>query len=313
MSGYIVLGARRAWMPVISCFGRTPAHLVVLLAILGTLFACSPAGAEPLSVRIDDHSFTFDVPYWDEVPWGAVYDFSGGAPDTLTVMPPSVASPNHYATSYSYAGKLPTVLGSPFGPAPVPSAFPYPVGNSSTFGGDLKLHMTFDVNDGPYANTTTGDSFDISLVGSHPDADFLTITGQIYTQGFPGGPLYPTTSATDITLLDIQLEEVTILARTAEDRIFLVEGQGILRTLLGVDVAQQPELHNVGVTFYKFFSENPQGPIFTDPNYQPSDDVSGQIFGHIAGEAGAALPEPGTSILLISGLLAMMVCVRRRR
>lgn len=269
------------------------------LAVVALGFFAANVQAAPLSVRVEDHDFSFDVPYWGPAPWGAVYDFNGVAPDALYVQS---SDPNHYVGSYSYVGKLPTVLGGPLA-----SAFPYPVANSTTFGGDLKLDMTFNLNDGPYTNPS-GDQFDISLVG---DGGHLTITGQIYNQGLgPASvPLYPPLGIQpqDIVLLDIAFDKVTLLARVNEDRIFKVEGEGILNILLGEDMIGSDA---GGVVMFDFIAEAPAAAIFTNPNYSPTDNVSGQIWGDINGHAG--VPEPATLSLLALGGLAVAWARRRK-
>jgi hypothetical protein len=272
-------------------------HFWLVAVALG--FFAANVQAAPLSVRVEDHDFSFDVPYWGAAPWGAVYDFNGLSPDALYVQS---SNPNHYVGSYSYVGKAPTVPGGP-----LPSAFPYPVANSTTFGGDLKLDMTFNLNDGPYTSPS-GDRFDISLVG---DGGRLTITGQIYNQGLgPASmPLYPPPGIQpqDIVLLDIAFDKVTLLARVNENRIFKVEGRGALNTLLGEDVTGMDLL---GVAMFDFIAEAPAAAIFTNPNYSPTDDVYGQIWGDINGHTG--VPEPATLGLLALGGLAVARARRRK-
>ena len=272
------------------------------LALLSFLVFAAGAHAAPLSVRIGDHDFSFDVPYWPTPPgpWGAVYNFNGAAPDSLTVLPPQVPNPNHYAVSYSYTGTVPTVPGGPLA-----SAFPYPITNTATFGGDLKLDMTFAINDGPYV-APTGDRFDISLVGT---SGSLTITGQIWSQGFPfPAPIYPAAPVpNDIVLLNIIFDKVTLLARTNEDRIFKIEGVGDIMMLLG----EPPQIFPVekGVVAFDFIAKNPFGPIFTKPDYSPTDDITMAILGDISGHTG--VPEPATVAMLAIGGLALVL--RRRR
>jgi hypothetical protein len=266
------------------CFG---------LGVLAVLVFAAGAHASPLSVRIEDHDFSFDVPYWPAGSWGAVYNFNGAAPDTLTLQAPN---PNHYAGTYSYTGPLPTVPGGPLA-----SAFPYPLTNSATFGADLKLDMTFAVNDGPYV-APSGDRFDISLVGT---SGSLTIHGQILTLGF--GTPFPASG--DADLLKITFDKVTLLARTGEDRIFKIEGAGKLTTLLGEDPVQLGLPLDTGVVAFDFIAKNPLGSIFTNPNYSPTDLITTTILGDINGHAG--VPEPATMAMLAIGGLALVL--RRRR
>jgi len=287
-------------------------QIVSICAVV--MFVVGGAYASPLSVRIDDHDFTFDMPYWEDENWGAAYDYHGADPDELYVDSRHGPAMNHYVGTYSYMGKLPTVAtaaqGNPYGDPPVPSPFPYPVANDDgsgfIFGGDLELSMTFSHNDGPYVDANTGDVFDISLVGSE---GYLMVTGRILDP-VSFKLLYPDTGV-DTVLFVIDFTSVSLLARVNEDRIFLVEGKGDLKTLLGHDVPADPRLPDTGVTFFKFFAENPQSPIFTDALYQPTDDVEALFVGHLAGEV--AVPEPGTLALLTLGGVAIVSSRKRRR
>jgi hypothetical protein len=249
---------------------------------------------------VEDHDFSFDVPYWSKPPgpWGAVYSFNGAAPDSLTIQS---SNPNHYAVSYSYTGDIPWGLGLPASP------FPYPVTNAATLGGDLKLDMTFAINDGPYVDPNTNDRFDISLVGT---SGSLTITGQIWSQGFPPAAIFPAAPVpNDIVLLNIVFDKVTLLARVNEDRIFKIEGVGDLKTLLGVDIPQLLPAER-GVVAFDFIAKNPLGSIFTNPNYSPTDNLTTFILGDINGHAG--VPEPATMAMLTLGGAGLFLAKRRR-
>jgi hypothetical protein len=275
-------------------------HTLFALGLAGLFLAAAmPATGAPLSVRVEDHDFSFDVPYWPTPPgpWGAVYSFNGAAPDSLTLQ---AANPNHYAVSYSYTGALPPVGG------PAASAFPYLITNSATFGGDLKLDMTFAVNDGPYVDPNTGDRFDISLVGT---SGSLTITGQIWSQGFPPAAIFPAAPVpSDIVLLSIVFDKVTLLARVNEDRIFKIEGSGTPTVLLGETMPQL--LPKGAVVAFDFIAKNPLGSIFTNPNYSPTDNLTTFILGDINGHAG--VPEPATMAMLVLGGAGLFLAKRRR-
>lgn len=245
------------------------AHIVV-----GVVVAFSATSlAEPLSVNILDHDFTFDVPFYeDDVPGGvagktsAVYDYRGNQPDVLRLTgldPMHFLDPNkfpdpidyadehpggeHNVPSYAYSGVAPQVPGPPpglLGIPPAASPWLYPLFKSNLpptqfpqqFGAKLELAMFFDANDGPYTNPA-GDKFDISLTG---DRGRLRITGWIGNQPWPIAPLYPTGAAggpVDIVLLDIEFSKTTLLARANNDTADLVEGIGRINTLLGHSVA----------------------------------------------------------------------------
>ena len=276
--------------------GLRTARGITFLTLVAA-FAVTTAQAVPLSVNIEDHDFTFDVPI------SAVYDFAGAAPDHLYVVD---GGEDHFVHGYTYSGIYPTV------PASIPiSADPYPVYsgvNPTAFGGDLELKMFFDGADGPYTNPS-GDTFEISLTGTQ---GHLTITGFIADQAFPPSITYPS-PPTDIVLLDITFDQVSLLARAGSDTIDLIEGRGTVNMLLGAPLAQIPFWEGGdGVTYFKFMA--PLGtPIFPMPAaapYFPWDDYGLDPVGEsrISGEAG--IPEPATMAMLALG--GMLVAARRR-
>lgn len=273
------------------------------LLALGSLLGSVQAA--PLSVRIEDHDFSFDVPYQ------AVYDYDGAEPDHLSVH----SEPGHFVMNYTYTGALPPVPQNAWGTPPAASADPYPLysGEPILFAANMDLDMYFSVNDGPYTNPNN-DTFEISLVGN---AGHLTITGWIATQGFPPTPLYPSPGpGPDIVLLDVDLLQVTLLARDNEDRADLIEGVGLINTLLGVDLSEWEVAQ--GATFFKFIAPlaSPIFPVVPNTVYEPSVDYGWEpLSGRVSGEAGAAylfVPEPATLGLVLSGGVGVLL-VRRRR
>ena len=256
--------------------------------------------AAPLSVSIEDHAFSFNVN------GDARYDFAGAAPDHLYVP---AAPEEHYVHGYVHNGNLPTVSGAP--PA---SPDPYPVYSGSApvaFAGNMQLDMFFTGNDGPYTNGP--DTFEVSLVG---DAGGLKITGWLATQGFPPAPLYPAGAPLDITLLEIEFNAVTLLAREGADTADLVEGSGVLKKLLGEDPAAHG-LPGEAVVYFKF--EAPAGagifPVLApagkyDPltDYALSEIVNADVLGHAG-----AVPEPASLVLLGTGGALLLTARRRRR
>ncbi len=267
--------------------------------------------ASPLSIRIDDHTFAFDVSQ------DAVYDYNGANPDHLYV--PAIDT-GHYVGTYTYTGAMPTVPTNPLGTPPSPSSDSYPLYSGYQFAANLELDMYFNTNDGPYTDPVTSDAFEISLVGhrSSPPSR-LKITGWIANTGWPPGVLYPAGSPQNITLLDIEFSDVTLLARADSDTADLVEGKGILKTLLGVDVTTDPDFPG-GACFFKFMA--PSGiPIFSSAVYDPTGAGSQYDPGidyflnpvddsRIAGRAGV-IPEPMSLALL--GLGGIGLLLKRRR
>ena len=253
------------------------------------------AHAAPLSVRIEDHDFSFDGPKY------ANYLFNGAAADQLTVG----TSSNHLVHGYTYEGTVPTVPGGP--PA---SVDPYPVYSGTPtikFGGLLEMDLFFKTNDGPYTNPG-GDTFAVSLVG---DTGSLKITGWIGTQTLPTGPQYPGAMA-DITLLDITFDKVSLLAREGYDLIDIVEASGTVNTLLDVNV------NLPGAVYFRFESDDPGQAIFPvlspgglyDPlfNYGLAVvDIENAWVGGVAG-----VPEPATMAMLVLGGAGLFLTKRRR-
>ena len=282
----------------------------ILLAFAAVVMLTTAAHAEPMSIRIDDHDFCFDVPVLDG--FGAVYDYNGDEADRLTVTAP--ISGNHYVSSYSYTGVVSTVLDAP---APSPYLYPVasldPVASLPYFGGNLEMQMTFDLNDGPYV-APSGNEIDISLTNRDSDGGYLEITGQIFSQDLLStAPILP---PADDVLLHIDFTQVSLMARVNENRLYLVEGVGTVTKLLGEEV----ELPDVGVTFFKFFAEDENQAMFDgsqqdyDPltHYEDNDPVRG----HISGEAGIGsvpppVPEPMTFVMLLSGIPFALLSYRR--
>lgn len=272
------------------------------LAVLICALSLTVANAAPLNVRIDDHVFSFDVPYRSTGNTFASYDFRGAAADRLYVNTTS----NNYVISYSYNGTVPTVPANTFGTPPAVSPSPYPLVHSSQFAGALDLEMFFNASDGPYVDST-GSSYQVSLTGT---TGHIKITGSIATQGFPGNYLYPSTGE-DITLLDIAFTRTSLLARQDSSQIDQVEGIGTLNTLLGVPVAQDPSLPETAEIYFRFWAG--AGDIIF-PNlsgqYNPVTDYSlATVNGHIAGQT--SVPEPATLAMIFLGSLGLLLRVRR--
>ena len=244
--------------------------------VAAILILSSAASAEPLSIRIEDYDFTFDTDYI------ATYGYNAESADTLTVtdVGPAVGT-------YRYLGTDgPTdLLGNPAGL--------YPVFNSTgAFGGDLELEMEFTVNDGPYDSGT--DTLDVSLAGN---SGRLAIIGSI---GAPGAPM---------TLLESLFEDTSLLGRADDDVVDLIEGQGLVTTLLGEDVQAEGI---VGGAFMKFFAENIVFPEPPGETYDPLTDYGyGDVDGRVSGETGE-LPEPASMAILGLGGLAMLLRRRAR-
>lgn len=265
------------------------------LVLVGIGLLAANLQAAPLSIRIEDHEFTFDVPL------DAVYDYAGAGTDRLYV--PAVSG-KHYVHGYTYLGRYGTV---PAGPPPSPD--PYPLysgglGGPILFGANMELDMFFSGSDGPYTNPV-GDTFEVSLTGT---SGHLTAAGWIATQGFPPAPLYPPAVMMDIILLDITLEQVTLLARAGHDTADLVEGIGTINTILGHDPSALG-LPTRGTVCFKLMA--PMGTSIFPGGvvYRPDMDlVLSPLSGaRISGETGM-VPEPASALLLILGL-----CALRRR
>lgn len=251
-----------------------------MIGVCTVLLVAVCSYAAPLSVRIDDYDFTFDTP--EAV---ARYDFNGTAADTLSLAPgggPEVGS-------LSVTGVA---------PGPLAAGFYGVYQASGVFGGDLSLNLNFLVNDGPYTSPS-GDSFDVSLVG---DNGFLRIVGGVF-HGFPGVVDVPA----DVTLLEINFDKTTLLARDGVDRADLIEARGIVTKLMGQDIADQ---NHIGVLKMAFYGEEEIFPDFVGGIYDPTDDIQDTIFGRISGETGL-VPEPMTMGILALGL--PFVLLRRRR
>ena len=271
-------------------------HTLLALGLAGLFLAAAmPATAAPLSVRIEDHFFTFEGP---DV---SAYLFNGALADQLTVG----TSSNHLVHGYTYEGTVPTVPGGP--PASVDS---YPVYSGTPtikFGGLMVMDLFFKTNDGPYTNPG-GDTFAVSLVGN---TGGLKITGWIGTQTLPTGPQYPG-AMVDIVLLDITFDKTSLLAREGYDRIDIVEASGIVNTLLDVNV----QARNLSGAVYFRFESDDLGqvifPVLSPALYNPLADygLANIENGWVGGVVG--VPEPATMAMLTLGGAGLFLAKRRR-
>ena len=266
-------------------------RFAIWAALAAVTLTGSVASAIPISVTVDDYAFTFDTEFLVN------YQFNGAAPDVLTTAPQNATTE---VGLYRYLGidGATDMLGNPIG-------F-YPVWGSAApliFGGDLELEMVFNGADGPYT-APGGDQLDISLTGTAdaqtPSVGYLRVTGIIGT---------PTPSGNPITLLEIQFDATSLIARAGEDVADLVEGIGTLTQLLGVDVTAQGR---TGVVTMKLYADG-GAVIFPIPpaeNYDPMQDHGlSDLLGRIAGEAG--IPEPASLSVLLLGAVAV-ICTNRR-
>ncbi|MBS3733294.1 MAG: PEP-CTERM sorting domain-containing protein [Phycisphaerae bacterium] len=295
------------------------------------------AHAEPLSVSIEDHDFTFHVPYFLDPETGnvasAVYEFNGANPDTIRLTSnlnrgEQVAG-THNVGSYSYAGnssQVPPGL-APLNTPPTASQWLYPVFYSGQWDGKLELEMSFDAADGPYTNPA-GDQFEISLEGQSATdpVGLLRISGGIGQQGLGAGALYPNDATDLVPLFEIEFSKVTLLARAGHETADLVEGVGQVTHAMGytadelidlLDDVDSPE-DLTAVTFFKFMLPDDEDELFPQiagANYHPLSDFDlDRKYGAISGETGAggAVPEPATMSLLALGGLGVLLRRRRR-
>lgn len=268
------------------------------LAILVVLAAATPASAVPLSVRIDDHDFTYDTDFL------ALYmrSFEADQRDRLVVAPQvAEGSAHHEVGSYRYLGVSAT---------PVPAVTPgfYPIANlaDGSFGGDLELELVFDSADGPYVSG--GDSMPVSLTGNQ---GILRIRGELRTPAFA-----PFASPITGTLLEIVFTKTSLLAREDDSVIDLVEAFGNVTTLLGQNVSGQGV---TGTMFLKFYASDGSVDIFPSPgeSYDPlAVTTLNNVVGRVSGEAGDGyytVPEPASVALLLAGGAGMMAGALRRR
>jgi len=261
---------------------------VTWVALAGVVLTASAASAIPISITIEDYDFGFVTDFV------AQYQYNGAAADLLTM-----GAGGTEVTSFRYLGiDGPTdIAGDPVGL--------YPIWGSASpmiFGGDLELEMLFNGADGPYSSS--GDQFDISLTGTPdlqtPSVGFLRITGIV---GAPTG--------SPVTLLEIQFDATSLLARAGADLADQVEGVGTVTKLLGQDVSA--EGRTGGVTM-QLLAQNSGAEVFpaaVGAAYDPlADYAMDDLPGRVNGNAG--IPEPAGLAILLAGAVTILFARRRR-
>lgn len=259
-------------------------------ALAGVVLTASLASAIPISITIDDYEFGFVTDY------SAQYQYNGDAADMLMVN----SGGSTEVTSYRYLGidGATDIAGNSIGL--------YPVWGSATpmvFGGDLELEMLFNGADGPY--TSGGDQFDISLTGT-PDAQTPSV-GFLRITGIAGAP-----TGSPVTLLEIQFDATSLLARAGTDGADQVEAVGAVTMLLGQDISAEGR---AGGVVLQLLAQNPNAEVFpasAGAAYDPLVDYDlDDLPGRATGSAG--IPEPAGLAILLGGAATVLATKRRRR
>lgn len=270
---------------------------LVVSAIVGTAYAA------PLTPVVTGRDINFGAYNTGDV---AEWATQGILPDTLTYTREAQPGQDHEDTAYWPNWPTPPV---------------YPIFDDATgtvFGGDFVLNVKFTGQDAPFTNPSTGQTMNVSLVGtgvytgSDPQYADLRVYGTIPGVAGPG-----LLWAVNLTAVSLYGHAGDVTPATPPDA-YVLEGVGtVVGGLLGQDLVGESAV----MRGHLDFPDRPASwiPSLYDPTQSPSsyestwsDDLV--LRASFSGETGLGIvaPEPATMGLLALGGLVLSA-IRRRR
>ncbi len=247
--------------------------MVRMISLCVVLTAAPAVWAAPIFPTILDHDFGFLA--------SGTYSTNGAAPDTLIIPLNNPQVPPNEVFTYT----------SPV----VPKGPTVPVWDLTglNFGGDLYLNLVFDGADGPFVDPITNKKIDVSLTGRGNNAQGadLEIWGTINTGTWSVSGL----------LLAMEIESASLYGY-AYQRGYIVEAVGMI--VSSVIPALADLQGTVGAVTGSIFY-----PVFPS-QYHPSEPWQMVSQLTYSGEAGAAVPEPATCLVVFLG--GLLFSARRK-